>query len=878
MLQTVDYVSPSPVFTIDHQMIVEAGTSTLSDYLNQLPQFNPFPDSTGNNPAFGIGGTNFRNLGANRSLVLIDGQRVGSAGLVGAVDLNQMPYALIDQVEVLTGGASSVYGSDAMGGVVNIKTKNDHRGLSLDASYQITDRGDGESNTIDLVWGGDTRLGQWTLIASRTDRGVVHARDRGFSEIPLVDDFSGGLIYGGDRITPSGSIPASNFFSNDGVVFEPDGDVRTEDVDDYFNFHDFTYLQTGMERTNLGVWYATEIGTTELAVKFNYSNRDIETRLAPTPFSSPAAQFSLDSPFLSDQASQLLSARFDPEGTGVYRGPFAYRVSGLGPRNRTDELEDLRLSIQLDGELGQWQWQINAIRYDFERDDVEENRIAPSRLLQSLNIDPATGNCVDSSGGCVAGNFFGEGNLSQAALEFIRLPDIVNQRETDMSLINWTMNREFELYGRQIPILGGLEYRKEHVEARADPLLAIADRFGRFFLGLEKSDFRVAEAFGEILLPLLDSDRQHLNLELGARYSDYDTFGGFPSWKIGLVWEPHPNVLIRASQQRAVRAPNLQELAPPAEPVENFFAFFSFVPDFCSADRDPVGAGLSDVCIAQGIAPGDVGVFVADNSVLSTIQPGANSLEQEDADTLTLGATFQTKGGAFALAVDYYDIEIDNAINSIGRDDVIQTCFELADPGSEVCQAIRRDTGGDITLVRTGRFNASLFRSTGVDISARARFDEIFDGALQLDLIANKVLKDEFKLVPQSVNEDCLGSYGFPCPSDVVPEYRANLSVTYSKHNFRASIRWRWIDGLENGLILRGPPFPLAVPGTDSFNYVDLSAGYEFANGISLAGTLVNLTDKLAPILGSNSQQNNTYPQLFDPIGRRYELRMNYRF
>ena len=902
LTQRADYVSPSPVFTIDRSAILQDGTPTLSGFLNRSPQFSPAFDRTSNNPGSGRGEVDLRGLGSKRTLVMLNGRRLGPAGSDGAVDVNVIPATLVENIEVLTGGASSVYGSDAVAGVVNVNLKRNYDGLEVSGGYDVTEEDDGDTWNLSVAGGfafAEER-GRVTAFIARTERDEIETSARDFSAFPLSEDFAtGSLDFFGSPVSPSGWIPipgvVDGVFAADGLTFRENGDARAFDfAEDSYNYYgEFNYLQTALERDTAGLFSNFRF-TDALNGYFDvtWSNIETDTEIAPIP-AFTFATINLDNPFLTEQASQTLAANYDPEGSGFFVGPYGIRLSQNGPRTVSYDRESWHTSLGLEGRLSEsWNWQASYTYTENTADIVRGNQILASRFDQSFLVDPATGQCFDPSNGCVGGNYFGPGKLTPELLGFLRGPNLEDRETTDQYVFQVLLRGDVTLYDNHTVSLAiGAEYREDSSEYRLDPAALDGDILasGAVTSG-NKGDYDVSEAYLEMVVPLLSDYRfaQQLLLDLGGRYSDYSSTGSAPSWKAGLTWELGDGLLVRVMTQRAVRAPNIQELF--ASTTEEFSgdALFGFAAsDPCSASEDPVGAGVDDICIAQGLAPEQVGVFEA-NLFYPTIvrRSGNEDLEAEEADTLTAGFTWQPSAiEGFSLAFDYYSVEIDNAITTLQSSDLLNNCFALGNPSSAFCQAASRDSTGNVASINVAPLNAAELTSKGYDLQLEYRMDlppfRNRDASISVSVVGNRSTEYGFRADPAAAFLDCEGFFGFPCDFTSTgsnPEYRVNTSISYQLGGFGATAIWRWIDSMENaGVYDEFFSTVEIVQNSGTQNYFDLNFFLDLGDRVSIQAGVNNLTDRDPPLLGFNSQQSNTNPNLYDVLGRRYHASIQVR-
>ncbi|GAB5413673.1 MAG: TonB-dependent receptor [Congregibacter sp.] len=906
LVRRADYVSPSPVFTIERDTLLRNGTPTLSEYLNRTPQFTPAFDGTSSNPGSGRGEVNLRGLGSNRSLVLLDGQRLGPFGSDGAVDINMVPTALVERVEVLTGGASSVYGSDAMAGAVNIMLRRDFEGFEVGGGYSATERGDGDTWDVSLVGGTKFAGGRGSIsgFVSRSDRAAVGAGEREYSRVPLSENFATGeLLENGSPVTPGGWIPIpaviDGVFGADGVTFAADGTAELLDiVGGGYNFAEFQFLLTPLERDTAAVFAEYELGAGITAsLDLLWAQTQTRVQIAPLP-AFGFVTINLDNPFLSPQARDVIASNYDPQNTGFYIGPFGTRLNQLGPRFREDERETSRVSFGLSGGFGDrggdWTWDARYTGTSNTAGAVIGDNLLLDNFNQSFLVDPATGQCFDASRGCVAADWFGPGRLSAEAVTALRGPTLRDSARADQDVFQLIARGTLNAPGdRAISLAVGAEYREDSSRYRADPLAASGQIVGGGFAGQSiDGSFDVTEFFVEAVVPVLEGKAwaRELSLDLGARYSDYSTAGEAPSWKIGLNWEPVDGLRFRAMSQRAVRAPNVDELFDPVvREISSFALFTGTGNDPCSASEDPVGNGFADLCLSQGLSQEQLGVFESNPFYPRLVDDGGNlDLEAEEADTFTIGVTWQPDAlPGLSLALDYYSIEIDNAISEFGERDLLLACFQVNDPNSQFCQNAQRDASGNIAVVRAGPLNAAALTAKGIDLQIDYLWDlPDFAGrasGLRLSFIGNHAAELGFQSDPASSFVDCAGFFGTPCNQTSTgsnPEYRATTTLAWDVGNLTTEVVWRWISNMNNANVLAEDGFAdfVFVPKSGDEHYGDLNFTWRPRSDIDVFAGITNIGDHQPPILGFNAQQNNTIPNLYDALGRRFHASLRVRF
>lgn len=406
-------------------------------------------------------------------------------------------------------------------------------------------------------------------------------------------------------------------------------------------------------------------------------------------------------------------------------------------------------------------------------------------------------------------------------------------------------------------------------------------------------EISVAEAYVEGRVPLAVGAKwaDYLGLEMAIRASDYEELPGtLQTWKFGAEWQTVFGLRFRAMLQRAIRAPGVGELFQ-QDQFAGFFFNLGPIFDQCSASRDPVGNGLADLCIAQGIPAGEIGLFEAD-FFPTEIEFAANKgIDAEEADSFTAGVVWQLPSAIpMSISLDYFDIELDNALGLLFAEDAMALCFASRDPADDFCQAFSRDISGNINSAQIKHFNAAFARSEGLDLAldgswelpALATFGS--DANLSLSLVTTHYLSAGTQATPLTPFFDCPGKFGSLCGDFVflgaLPEFRSNTRLSYSSGPVGASIRWTHIDSMQNSenefrALTGRPAGSPAVERLPSKNYFDLTINTDLSEDWLLTFGIVNLFDEAPPFVGDGSTLSaNTDPRTYDILGRRYFLRL----
>lgn len=894
-LRRRDFNAPSPITSIDQEQLRNSGQPNIEAALNQMPQITPSTSRATNNGATGGAHINLRGLGVGRTLVMLNGRRMSPSGIGSAVDVNNLPQVLINRVEIITGGATTVYGSDAVSGVVNYITRNDFDGFGLDATAYVTERGDANTYDINLTYGHNFSSGRGniTAYAAYLDRGELLADQRELTSEPWFDFWdSDELIQGGSTRVPEGAVVFPEFDYGNGpawTIFDPDGNPRELILpDDTYNWAPWNYIQTPLERYSAGFFLNYELtDRVELYAEAAYTSNRHRTVLAPVPASDFFA-FNLDSPVMTPATQQLFST-FVPLGPNLVGAVFRRRLEEFGPRIIEREKDYMRIVTGLRGEIWSgWDFDAWVIYTDADEPEILHNDGSRSRFQQGLLVDPVTGQCFDPSNGCVPLNVFGLGNLSQEGIDFLRVPPLYNATTREQMLASgYVRGALFDIWDGPVESAFGIEWRRDDGHFEVDDQLWSGDTLAfnpeSPVVGAEE----VYEVFGELLIPLADTRpfAEYLGLELGGRISEYKKAGDSTTWKVGLDWRPIESLRFRGMFQRSVRAPNLLEAFQ-----EQFFNEFTVgedpTDDPCSAVSNPVAAGNVEKCIATGLPADQIGIYNATAQEVREYFGGNPDLDPEEADTLTLGLVISpTAIPNLQLSIDYFDLQVDG---SIGDLNVFDACFDEANTTAEFCNLMSRDPVTlNVVETQSTKINRGVMRTTGFDTQLSIGFElpgslAIGDSFADLDIrVTWTHLLELSRQETQFGSElDCAGYYGWPCDDqfgETFPSDRVTTNFVYSTENFAANLTWQWIGKSDNAAPLgsAGFGFPdpiLVIPYVKAKNLLDLGLSYRFSDNIEAYLTIANLLDEDAPLMADAVFDQNTDTSMYDIYGRAYTL------
>ncbi|MDH3578339.1 MAG: TonB-dependent receptor [Gammaproteobacteria bacterium] len=895
-----DFNTISPLTTIGSEDFDFSGQATIEETLNQMPQVTPDSGRTTNRTGHENAGTatvNLRGLGAGRSLVLLNGRRVAPSGISNAVDLNNIPELLIDRVEIITGGTSTVYGSDAIAGVVNFITKDDFSGFGVDAGLSLAEQGDAETYDLSVAYGHDLAngLGNVTVYVNMLDRRSLLASEREHSRVPYIDDWEGNLVVNGSWETPAGVVRWPEADLGDGPVlmtFDPDGTPREfDEIDDTYNWLAANYLQIPLKRLAAGAMGHYNLSARfEAYVEASLVRNEPSQKIAPVPMRLPI-EVNIDNPVLAPEAQQLFAENYvcAPDLACFV---FGKRLLEMGPRLAEFERDYARLVAGFSGELAKG-WDIDGwVTYTTESStQYLRNDASRSRLRQGLLVDSTTNLCFDPAGGCVPLDIFGAGNLSAEGGAFLRLADFVNRTERTHKLASVFVNGSpFDTWAGPLDMAVGAEWRSDDTSFKSDDTLESGDALGWSARPSVEGNDYVYEIYAEAVVPLATNQNwaEYLGVEVGARYSEHKHAGGFWTYKAGAEWQPIDGFRVRAMHQRSLRAPNSGELFKEQATVAAWFVGSDPIEDPCSASSDPRGNGNVEKCVLQGLPEDQIGIFEATPRYPVDYLIGGNpDLKPEDGETWTVGAVISPDTMPnWTFTVDYYALEVADTIGDIFPSEI---CFDPVNTGHVFCEDMVRDDTGNVAFVSELIGNRGLMETTGIDTQIQFRADLpdflSFRGHIaniSMNVYWTHVLTDKEQESPVTEVLECAGYWGWPCNSRAYthPENRVTSKIHYASGPLGLHLNWRWIDGTINAApklsYIEGYPDPdLAIPVVDDEHYLDLGISYQLNDRLSSQFGVNNLLDNSPPQMDGGA---NTDTGMYDIFGRSYYLTLSMQF
>lgn len=886
-----DSVSNSPVNIVGEGEIQLTGSAEAEQIINSLPQVSAGFGSQSNDPGNGTATLNLRNLGAVRTLVLVNGRRVVGATNDGVVDVNLIPPALIKRAEVVTGGASAVYGSDAMAGVVNFILKDDFKGVQMNAQAGISGQGDSARYNIDFTAGGDFADGRGNVVfyANYFNREETLSGARSYASRYLVDDVVNGrgvLVPGGNAVTPQGTLFApglvglpdqfGNTIGTNGIFFAPEGWRAYRDSDAY-NDRALSTLQLPMER-----FQATTIGHYELGASIeafweaSYSRTRVGAQEAALPMSSSGFisnfQFDTRNPYLPASLRQFLQTNLDPDGDGFVPVNINRRTTEVGLRTTRQTRDFWRFVGGLRGELtSRIKWEAYLNHGENSVVDRQTGGVILDRFANGFVTAP--GNplaCASGQTGCVILNPFGQNALTPNMAQYIGTA-LTNRNEATQTQVGASVTGSLlDLPAGALGFSLGAEYRREYARFDPDNLYAQNNAIARS-AGLQPTSgsYTVKEVFGELYVPVIANTPgiELLAFEGGIRYSDYSTAGTVLSFKAGGEYSPLPGLKFRGLFQRAVRAPNITEL------YSGVVNEAPVATDFCNAGPGRTAAERN-FCLQLGVPASLIDVFRQENVVIRTLLGGNPNLKAERSNTWSVGAVYSPRFlRNVQITADYYDINIQDAIAAFagGLGQTIAACQADLTLSNPFCTPLRARTGdGQLQDVRLLNENIGGITSKGVDWRIDVNRIDTGIGRLSYFIAGSYTIENKFTSSPIVAPLDCAGyvGTGASCLS-TNPHWRFSQRLTLSQDNFDISLRHRFIGAAKDERITQaisaGAPMPLlAVPEAPVINYFDLSLSVKPTEKLTLYTTVENLLDQDPPYLSDR--------QTYDYIGRRFTV------
>ena len=934
-----DLESASPVASVTGETISLTGTLTLEELINDLPQVIPGNNRTSNNS----GGESFatldlRGLGPNRTLILVDGERIAPSSTTGAIDISQIPTALIKRVDVVTGGATAVYGSDAIAGVVNFVLKDDFEGLELVAQNEISQDGTGYNFAVQGTFGGnfDEGRGNIAVAVQYYDRDAVgqgrydYSRTSGSlglvnNTLVVVDDPSdlrgpddGVIFAGGSATNPFGTVvnnannPFQNLSTNPNVgpnfvgfdndcnpatagtnvnggnlSFDAAGNLRPNSTgglcaisvgnSSRYSFNDQNFLLIPFDRLNISTIGSYEFSDKTSAKLFvSYAKTTSVVNLAPTPAAGGTGfTVPFDSPFIPADLAAALATRPNPTA------PFAFnrRFNETGPRVGTNESQQLQARVIVNHELSK-DWNVSAVtsfgRTDFDTYSVGNiNSVATNQGLNGCRNSAGVVNGVGILPGCVAVDIFGFNTLTPEQVTFLQTDTYdFSEFEQVRAAVNLT-GTLFELPGGPAGVAVGAEYRKDTGLSVPDDAKQRGEIIGFNASQPIAGSINVKEVYGEIRLPVLGGDGFPDLLAFEAGARYSDYSSVGNLFNYKFAVEFAPIELIRFRGTY-----NKAARAPSVfELFQNGDQGFPGYSDPCNQIN---AARNTAFCQAQftanGANPSLVTGFAQNNQQVQAFAFGNPGLSEEEAETFTVGAVIAPSDfplGNFSLTVDYYDITLSNRIAAQGAQFFLNQCYNQQ-LTSACDRVVRSAVDGQVISVNTTLVNGDTdLKTSGIDVGLNWSFP-LFAGNLSIQELLTWV--DSYDVAGTEFVDTADAGLGA-----ITSEWASTLQVLYRQERFSGQVRWVYKSGGDQSGALFGPDEDTGfiTPRVPDLHVVDLSLRYDISDKFSLTGIINNVLDELPPQTAVGTfEQSNTNVSFYSPLilGRTFTVQATVTF
>ena len=870
----------SPVIFLDRADLERRGLDSIGKILQDLPANTGSPLNTNvNNSGDGSTRIDLRGLDPKRTLVLLNGRRLpnGGLGADSSVDLDMLPLAMIDHVEVLTSGAAAVYGADAVGGVINLITPATLPGLSVRATQSLGDRGDGGISKVQATFGGGSTGPTWILGVDHTKQQGVTGDRRAYSALPQqVLDETGAIGYSGsfESGTARFGVPDGNLLGLDpgryervpGATGQTAADYRpfTFSPDKTFNYAPFNYLQTPNTRTSAWLQGSLPLENgVSLFVEGLWHSRHSSQMLAPTPYVS----FLDGGPILPDGSAGIPASNYyNPFGVDLN---FALRrLVEDDNRGYQEDVRGWRAVTGARGALAGWHWQLAVAYATSDATTHESGAISDTRLFNALGPSglSASGTIVcgapDATGivpaaniipGCVPVNLFGNiGTVTPQQIGYISAP-FTDHGVNEQRLINLDVQGTWlALPAGRIAWATGFEYRQERGRYAFDPLRIGGVTGAPLSVDVPGGAIDSRDLYVETRAPLMREGRVgRLDLDVGARYTDYSTFGSRTVWQAGLRWQPLSAIALRLDYAQVFRAPSLDETF---EARASSLALGAFDP--CGNAPTPAQQAS---CAAHGV-PGGSYIQAADDEFVTTTG-GNPQISPEHGGTFDGGIDLLLDAGHVHVTLDYFRTQIDGFISEVSADQILEECADHVQ--SSACQAIERNSDGSVASVVATEQNFGRETVSGVDMSSSASFQTSV-GTWSLGVLATFLAQHDGQAFTGGLIERDAGTYS--SINQAFPRWRGLAHVDWQRSGWHASYGVQVIGGYtECGV---GPDLDLCR-SVSGIVYQDLSGGFTWHDRVAFSAGVSNLTNRYPPFV-NNSGNDNTDPATYRLLGRTF--------
>ena len=890
-----------PIITVSREQIEKQGFSSVADILQNLTSAGSPAISRANALSSGedVGGyyIDLRNLGASRTLILLNGKRLG-VSTSGLQDLGQIPMSAIERIDVLKDGASSIYGSDAIAGVVNVITRKNFEGAQADVYLGAYDQGESKQD-YSFTLGANSDRGGLTFSAEYSKEDPVLGGDREFSRYGNSGrnfPFSGWSLISQNGVWLGGNCGSGLCTLNRGSDPRNPNNYHSITPAERSNPNEVMYVQTGLERKSTFLSASYDITQNiRFVTDIGYNKRITQQQIAGYP---------------GNYGFGLLSANsyFNPApGADQYW----FRRFWELPRRTRSELQTVRVSLGLEGSFDLndhlWTWDVGFLSNENTNNKYARGDAYVPALQAALGpsyLNSATGRveCGSSAsptpygtnfgnGECIPFNPFlpfgqaGEGSLGNAALQAFLFPEYHDAGKTQTT--DYTANIAgslFSLPAGDFGIAFGLEHRREEGRFVPDAVNQAGQSTGLPATTTQGS-YSLDEAYLELEIPVLADlpGAKELTFNVASRYSDYSNFGNTTNNKFQMRWRPMDGLLVRATYADGFRAPSIADL------YGGVGGSFEYYTDPCGIGA-PGSVNGSAACNAAGVPVGYVQLGQA--NVPCTVYPcqtnfqflnGSNpDLSPETAKSKTAGLVWSPKWvDGLDLSLDWYDVKIEDTIISDSVDNILNDCYRNGIASR--CAGIVRNAAGTVTNLFYGLTNAGGLRTEGYDMGVHYRLPEFSMGKFTLDWQTSYTSKYD-QLADNAPGTKWVGYVGFPG----IFRVRSNFGVDWTKGDFSIAYMARYYSGMKE--TCASAPRPCSDPthidtygnldkqnrtGSNTFHDLQFSARLPWNATASIGAN--NVTNHLGPIMFSAPNSSFPYYGGFD-IGRFWYVKYQQRF
>lgn len=864
-IKRTDMETASPVSVFDAEAIEASGFTTMEKFIHNLPSMNgAYNGSNVNNGSGGYASANLRGLGGARTLILINGRRYASG------DLNAIPMAMVKRVEVLRDGASTIYGSDAIAGVINFITKTDFEGAEFSAQYDLTGEGDGETTKLSGVIGTSSGKGSVVLGLEYQNRNSIGQADRDFSRIPL-NERNGEIVAGGSAVIPQGNWSAtdenSDYNSGSYVLDSETGEVRPYNgQQDAYNFANSSYLVSPQELFTINAAANYEINRDlRVFLEGGYANRQSDQLMAPT------------GTFWGAEVGAEHPNNPIDEDVVIYR-----RFEETGGRNYTQDFSDYRMVAGFEGYLDNgWSWDVSYNYARYVNTSIDYGRANRTRFTNLLNEDLCSAD--ESCPGLW--NPFKAGSLSDEMMDYALVENSpVTRGTTKQFMANLTGDTgSWSLPAGSVAWAAGVEKRWEEYQNQPDGAASIGQIYNVTGIASEGS-YNVEEMYLEADIPLLRDlpGVQSLDLSAAVRRSDYNFLDAQTTTKFGLEYVPKDGLLVRATVAEGFRAPTIDDLNSPQVTSYSSYA------DPCIEYGNSSNEILKANCKSEGLSED----FNLDNNQAATFLSGNENLKAETSDSLTLGVVYQPEFmDNLNIAVDYYDIEIEDGIGAPSTSFIVNQCYTSEDFSATACDSILgpdavdtaalsgsdyRDAQGYISGVNAITQNISTFETSGVDFDVNWN-DTVANGLLTLRLDGTYLKDYSYQVQEGAEPLELAGKFGADTNLAgriaAFSKWRTNFTASYKVDEVAVS----WTSRFQSGVDDINYDSSNVSSSVGSYIYHDMQASYFFNPETTFTLGIRNVFDKQPPYVTNNNSMN-TLNTSYDTAGQYWYARVGFRF